>query len=95
MRKNIDLIKGLILKIDQHTYSKSRDKKTVAKMSKTLRDCFNSVFSEVDEDAFRCYFEKLISSVVASPYITSNFFPANSEEYGREDIPLFSRLQIT
>ena len=83
MRKNIDLIKGLILKIDQHTYSKSRDKKTVAKMSKTLRDCFNSVFSEVDEDAFRCYFEKLISSVVASPYITSNFFPANSEEYGR------------
>lgn len=83
MRRDIDLIKGLILRIDQHTYSKRGDRKTATKMTRSLRDCFNNVFSEVDEDVFKCDFEELISSVAASPYITSNFFPANSEEYGK------------
>lgn len=83
MRRNIDLIKGLILRIDQHAYSKRGDKKTAAKMVKNLRDCFNNTFSEVDDDVFKCDFEKLITSVAASPYIISNFFPTNSEEYGK------------
>lgn len=83
MRKNIDLIKGLILRIDQQTYTKRGDKKNIAKMVKNLRDYFNNVFREMDDEIFKCDFEKLISSVAACPYITNNFFPANREEYGK------------
>lgn len=82
MKNNLDLIKGLILRIDMHTYS--GDKKTAAKkMIRNLRQCFNNIFTEEDDNIFRNDFEGLISSVVASPYITSNFFPANAEEYGK------------
>ncbi len=80
---NMDLIKGLILRIDQHTYSKKGDKKVAAKMIKSLRDSFNSVFVEKDDEVFKNDFECLISSVAASPYITSNFFPVDFEKYGK------------
>ena len=83
MGNNIELIKGLILRIDQHTYSKRGDKKTAAKLIKNLRVCFNNVFTEENDVIFRNDFEGLISSAAASPYITSNFFPENSEEYGK------------
>lgn len=83
MRSNIDLIKGLIVRIGQHAYSKKGDKKTAAKLIKNLRECLDNVFAEEDEDIFKRDFEGLISSVVANPYITSNFFPTNPEEYGK------------
>lgn len=83
MRSNIDLIKGLILRIDQHTYSKKGDKKSATKMIKNLKTCFSNVFTEDDDNVFMNDFEGLISSAVARPYITSNFFPANAEEYGK------------
>lgn len=83
MRSNMDLIKGLILRIDQHTYSKRGDKKSAAKMIRTLKNCFNNIFTEVDDNIFQNDFEGLMSSAVVSPYIISNFFPANVEEYGK------------
>ena len=81
LKKNLDLIKGLILRINKHSYA--GDKKTAAKMIGNLREYFNNIFTEEDDDIFRNDFEGLISSVVASPYITSNFFPPNAEEYGK------------
>lgn len=83
MKCDIDIIKGIILRMDQHKYSPRGDKKTVTKMIKNLKVLFNNVFCEEDEDVFKSDFEGLISSVAVNPYITSNFFPENSEEYGK------------
>lgn len=81
MKNNLDLIKGLILRIDMQTYS--GNKKTAAKMLGKLRIFFNNIFAEEDENIFRRNFEGLMSSMSISPYITSNFFPTNAEEYGK------------
>lgn len=81
MKNNLDLIKGLILRIDMQTYS--GNKKTAAKMLGKLRISFNNIFAEEDENIFRRNFEGLMSSMAISPYITSNFFPTNAEEYGK------------
>lgn len=82
LRNNIDLIKGLIIRMNQHKYSKRGDKKTATKMIKKINNCFNNVYVETDDNTFRSDFEGLISSVAASPYITSNFFPTTFKEYG-------------
>lgn len=83
MKRSIDLIKGLILRINQQTYSKRGDKRNAAKMIKNLKYCFQEVYTEPDDNIFKSDFEGLISSTAASPYITSNFFPKNMEKYGK------------
>lgn len=85
MSNNVDLIKGLILRITQQTYSRKGDKRTAAKMIKNLRQCFNSVFTEIDDSVFKSDFNELMSSVAANTYINSNFFPISAEEYGKYD----------
>ena len=83
MKNNLDLIKGLIVRVNMQTYS--GDKKSAAKIIRNLRECFNNIFAEEDDDIFKNDFEGLISSVAANPYITSDFFPANAVQYGKYD----------
>lgn len=82
MHSNIDLIKGLIVRIDQHVYSVKGDRKTAVKMLKNLKNNFNDIY-RLSDDKFKENFQAMISSNIINPYITSNFFPENIEEYGK------------
>lgn len=81
----IDLIKGLILRMEKNIYSPKGDKKVVTKIIKNLKDCFDDVFQEEDDDIFRENFQKIILSETINPYVTCNFFPIKMEGYGNYD----------
>lgn len=83
MNGNLDFIKGLILRIDQHSRSRKGDKKIASKMLKSLKQYINAIFTEKNDEIFRNDFNGLISSSATSPYIISNFFPSNPDEYGK------------
>lgn len=82
---NIDLIKGLIIRIERKIYSKECDKKVITKMFKNLKICFNKVFMEENDVIFKENFQKIMSSEIINPYVTENLFPTEIGEYGKYD----------
>lgn len=83
MSDRIDLVKGLIMQNRIKTYSKKGDKKQASKILIQIKRIFNDILKETDEKMFENDMNRLISSPIANPYISSNFFPENISEYGR------------
>lgn len=83
MSDRIDLVKGLIMQNRIKTYSKKGDKKQASKILIQIKRIFNDILKETDEKIFENDMNRLISSPIANPYISSNFFPENISEYGR------------
>lgn len=83
MANRVDLIKGLIMQSEVKSYSNRGDKKQVAKLLAQIKKIFNDVLREVDDNIFDRDIIRLLSSPVANPYISNNFFPLKLSEYGK------------
>ena len=83
MSDRIDLLKGLILQNEINISSKRGDKRQASKLLMRIKKIFNEVLLEADDMIFQEDIMRLLSSVAANPYISSNFFPEDMAEYGR------------
>lgn len=82
MKKDVDIIKGLALKIEQNLCSKNRDQKKEQQLLRRLGNSFNSLILEPDDQVFSEDFLSVISSPMSNKYISQNYFPCNYDEYG-------------
>lgn len=83
MSDRIDLLKGLILQNEINISSKRGDKRQASKLLMRIKKIFNEVLLEADDMIFQEDIMRLLSSVAANSYISSNFFPEDMAEYGR------------
>lgn len=83
MSNRIDLLKGLIVQNDIKSSSKRRNKRQASKILIQIKKIFNEVLREADDMVFQEDIMRLLSSSVANPYISSNFFPEDMAEYAR------------
>lgn len=82
MRNAVDIIKGLIMRSEMNEY-KNKDRKLATQLLSQLLNKFHEVLIEDDDEAFFEDFYKLITSKKTRPYIVSNFYPEDMQEYAR------------
>lgn len=80
MGNTVDIIKGLIMRIDLNVY-KSKNKKLTAQLLSQLRDRFYEILIEKDDEIFFENYNKLISYQPSNVYMTSNFYPKDLKKY--------------
>ena len=69
---------------DIKSSSKRRNKRQASKILIQIKKIFNEVLREADDMVFQEDIMRLLSSSVANPYISSNFFPEDMAEYDPE-----------
>ena len=80
MANTVDLIKNIIVRLEMNKRSR-KNRKIEAQLITELHNKFHSIFVQEDDNKFFEEFEKLIESQLTEPYISSNFFPQNINNY--------------
>jgi hypothetical protein len=80
MGNTIDVIKGLIIR---RNITRNKDKRLTNQIMKQLKTYFDNIMSENDDFVFKDLFIKLINSDVVKPYIVSDFFPVDMNQYAK------------
>lgn len=80
MGNTVDIIKGLIMRINTYKY-RNNNKKMVIRLLADLKKSFFDVLTGDDDNIFLENYKKLSTSEVCSVYITNNFYPKNMQEY--------------
>ena len=85
MSNHVNLIKGLAQRFEKNMLCQLSNSKKLRKVDKQIlnqiRNNFAYIFTEDSDEVFQKNFFELISNNITKPYIITNFFVSNYEEY--------------